>query len=98
MRVEHQLLVLGVTLAGAIAGALTVQFGGFVDSYTQAGETNAIAQTVADATSVGGANERQGSRAPLRADCDQPNETAVMKQTRSCAVNRLERDSIRQPR
>jgi hypothetical protein len=58
MRVEHKLLVLGVTLAGAITGAMTVQFGG-VDSYTQAGGTSAIAQTAADATSVGNANERQ---------------------------------------
>ena len=59
MRAEHKLLVMGVTLAGAIAGALTLQFGGFVDSYIQAGEAGAIARTVADVTSVGGGSERQ---------------------------------------
>jgi hypothetical protein len=55
MRVEHKLLVLAVTLAGAITGAITVQFGGFIDSHIQAGQATAIARTVADVTSVGDA-------------------------------------------
>jgi hypothetical protein len=53
MRVEHKSLVLGVTLAGAIAGAMTVHFGGFVDRHTQAAQVTAVAQKVA------GANEHQ---------------------------------------
>ena len=55
MRVEHKLLVLSVTLAGAIAGAMSVQLGGFVDSRAQAGQATAIAHKVADVTSVGNA-------------------------------------------
>jgi hypothetical protein len=69
MRVEHKLLVLGVTLAGAITGAMSVQFGGFIDSYIQTGQATAIARTVADVTSVGDADERQeaGTRYELTA-------------------------------
>lgn len=59
MRVEHKLLVLSVTLAGAIAGAMSVQLSGFVDSRAQTGQTTAIARTVADVTSAGDGNERQ---------------------------------------
>jgi hypothetical protein len=55
MRVEHKLLVLSVTLAGAIAGAMSVQVGGFGDSPAQTGQATAIAHTVADVTSAGNA-------------------------------------------
>ena len=69
MRVEHELLVLGVTLAGAITGAMSVQFGGFIDSYFQTGQATAIARTIAEVTSVGDAGERQeaGTRYELTA-------------------------------
>lgn len=59
MRVEHKLLVLSVTLAGAIAGAMSVQLSGFVDSRAQTGQATAIAHTAADVTSAGDAYERQ---------------------------------------
>jgi len=52
MRAEHRLLVLSVTLAGAIAGAMS-QLGGFVDSQAQTGQATAVAHSVAGATSVG---------------------------------------------
>ncbi len=51
MRVEHKLLVLSVTLAGAIAGAMSVQLSGFVET----GQATAIAHKVADVTSAGDA-------------------------------------------
>jgi uncharacterized membrane protein len=57
MRVEHKLLVLSVTLAGAIAGAMSVNFGGFfVDSHAQTGQATAAAHEVADVTSIDDAN------------------------------------------
>jgi hypothetical protein len=55
MRVEHKLLVLSVTLAGAIAGAMSVNFGGFfVDSHAQTSQATAIAPkvSVGDAMNV----------------------------------------------
>ena len=55
MRVEHKLLVLSVTLAGAIAGAMSVQLSGFVDSSAQTGQATAIAHKVADVTNSGDA-------------------------------------------
>jgi len=55
MRVEHRLLVLSVTLAGAIAGAMSVQLGGFVDSRAQTGQATASAHKVTDVASAGDA-------------------------------------------
>ena len=52
MRAEHKLLVLSVTLAGAIAGAMS-QLGSFVDSHARTGQATAVAHKAAGATSVG---------------------------------------------
>jgi len=52
MRAEHRLLVLSVTLAGAIAGAMS-QLGSFVDSHAQTGRATAVTHKAAGATSVG---------------------------------------------
>jgi len=58
MRADRKLLVLGVTLAGAIVGAMSVLIGevqlrGFVDSQVQIDQAIAIARNVAGATGVG---------------------------------------------
>lgn len=60
MRSDRKLLVLGVTLAGAIVGATSVligevQLSGFVDSQAQIVPAIAIAHKVAGVTSVGDA-------------------------------------------
>jgi hypothetical protein len=51
MRADRKLLVLGVTLAGAIVGAMSVlirevQLSGFVDSQVQIDQAIAIARSV----------------------------------------------------
>jgi hypothetical protein len=57
MRADHKHLVLGVTLAGAIVGAMSVLIGevklsGFVDSQAQVDQAIAVAHNVAGVTSV----------------------------------------------
>jgi len=61
MRADHKLLVLGVTLAGAITGAMSVligevQLSGFVDGHGWIGQAAAIVQKVAGVTSVDAMN------------------------------------------
>ena len=58
MRGDRKLLVLGVTLAGAIVGAMSVlvgdiRFTSFVDSQARSAQAIAITHKVAGATSVG---------------------------------------------
>jgi hypothetical protein len=58
MRADHRLLVLGVTLAGAIVGAMPVLIGevqlrGFVNSPAHIAQAIDIAPIVAGVTSVG---------------------------------------------
>ena len=58
MRADRKLLVLGITLAGAIVGAMSVligevQLSGFVDSQVQIDQAIAIAHNVAGVTGVG---------------------------------------------
>jgi len=58
MRADRKLLVLGVTLAGAIVGAMSVLIGevqrsGFVSSQVQIDQAIAIARNVAGVTGVG---------------------------------------------
>jgi len=58
MRADHKFLVLGVTLAGAITGAISVLIGevqlrGFVDSQAQIAQAIDIAPKVAGVTRVG---------------------------------------------
>ncbi len=59
MRADRKHLVLGVTLAGAIAGAMHVQLSGFADSHDWLGQTIAIAQKVAGVTSVDAMNVKK---------------------------------------
>jgi len=56
MRDDRKHLVLGVTLAGAIAGAVSVQLSGFVDGHGWIGQAAAIVQKVAGVTSVDAMN------------------------------------------
>jgi len=58
MRADHKLLVLGVTLAGAITGAMSVligevQLSGFVNSPAHIAQAIDIAPKVASVTNVG---------------------------------------------
>ena len=58
MRADHKLLVLGVTLAGAITGAMSVligevQLSGFVNSPAHIAQAIDIVPKVAGVTSVG---------------------------------------------
>ena len=58
MRADHKLLVLGVTLAGAITGAISVLIGevqlrGFVNSPAHIAQAIDIAPKVASVTNVG---------------------------------------------
>ena len=58
MRADHKLLVLGVTLAGAITGAMSVligevQLSGFVNSPAHIAQAIDIAPQLAGVTSVG---------------------------------------------
>ena len=58
MRADRKHLVLGVTLAGAIVGAMSVLIGevqrsGFVDSQVRIDQAIAIARNVAGVTGVG---------------------------------------------
>jgi len=56
MRTDRKHLVLGVTLAGAIAGAMSVQLSAFVDSHAWIGQAVAIAYKVAGVTNVDAIN------------------------------------------
>ena len=65
MRADHKHLVLGVTLAGAIVGAMSVligevQLSGFVDSQAQIDQAIAVAHKVAGVTSVDAMNVKTG--------------------------------------
>jgi len=58
MRGDRKLLVLGVTLAGAIVGTMSVlvgdvRFSSYVDSQARSAQAIAITHKVAGATSVG---------------------------------------------
>ena len=59
MRTDRKHLVLGVTLAGAIAGAMAVQLGGLVDSHAWIGHAVAIAYKGAGVTNVDAINIRK---------------------------------------
>jgi len=56
MRTDRKHLFLGVTLAGAIAGAMSVQLSSFVDGHTWIGQAVAIAYKVAGVTNVDATN------------------------------------------
>jgi len=56
MRTDRKHLVLGVTLAGAIAGAMSVQLSGFVDGHAWIGQAVSIAYKVAGVTNVDATN------------------------------------------
>jgi hypothetical protein len=65
MRADRKHLVLGVTLAGAIVGAMSVligevQLSGFVDSQAQIDQAIAVAHNVAGVTSVDAMNVKTG--------------------------------------
>jgi len=65
MRADHKHLVLCVTLAGAIVGAMSVLIGevklsGFVDSQAQVGQAIAVAHNVAGVASVDAMNVKTG--------------------------------------
>jgi len=59
MRTDRKHLVLGVTLAGAIAGAMSVQLSSFIDSHAWVGQAIAFAQNVAGVTSVDAMNVKR---------------------------------------
>ena len=64
MRADRKQLVLGVTLAGAIVGAMSVligevQLSGFVDSQAQIDQSTAVAHNVAGMTSVDAMNVKK---------------------------------------
>jgi len=56
MRTDRKHLVLGVTLAGAIAGAMSVQLSSLVESNAWVGQAVAIAFKVAGVTNVDAIN------------------------------------------
>jgi hypothetical protein len=65
MRADRKQLVLGVTLAGAIVGAMSVligevQLSGFVDSQARIDQAIAVAHNVAGVTSVDAMNVKTG--------------------------------------
>jgi hypothetical protein len=65
MRADRKHLVLGVTLSGAIVGAMSVligevQLSGFVDSQAQIDQAIAVAHNVAGVTSVDAMNVKTG--------------------------------------
>ena len=65
MRADRKHLVLGVTLAGAIVGAMSVligevQLSGFVDSQARIDQAIAVAHNVAGVTSVDAMNVKTG--------------------------------------